>query len=411
MVKGGQMRHAKLPLDGTRTGFGQLLSDEFVPMLGEPIQKVMAYLDDVDYIAADIPDYIDIAVTQGERTLATVNITHNTTTEGENLKGLLVSNHAKISRSDGMGYNELILRNSGYQPGAVGVNLDFEVKTPSKTLFSIKFSMPGTINNDLKYISTSNLTELTNLDTGFSNIDVDIDVLGQAQIKGGITDVNSLLVNIGTIKRLKTALNIGSVNKLITMRLYFDNSSTVSGVVKMRAVKNTATNEMDVQPLITFSSDNSTILIEKLFTEENSPEVFEALHVILDRVTDLIDLYDKRLKGEAVEIAPAPTPVTEEAYVQSIYSNSYTPITTYDFGGQDQGATTVTTETLDGNEALKLSGFDRLRFNYATPLDLSDMEYLHIDVLPMQPMELQVSTVLNGATPAENPTNVDQLIS
>ena len=411
MAKGGQMRHAKLPLDGTRTGFGQLLSDEFVPMLGEPIQKVMAYLDDVEYINADIPDYIDIAVTQGERTLATVNITHNTTTEGENLKGLLVSNHAKISRSDGTGYNELILTNSGYQPGAVGVNLDFEVKTPSKTLFSIKFSMPGTINNDLKYISTSNLTELTNLDTGFSNIDVDIDVLGQAQIKGGITDVNSLLVNIGTIKRLKTALNIGSVNKLITMRLYFDNSSTVSGVVKMRAVKNTATNEMDVQPLITFSSDNSTILIEKLFTEENSPEVFEALHVILDRVTDLIDLYDKRLKGETVEIAPAPTPVTEEAYVQSIYSNSYTPITTYDFGGQDQGATTVTTETLDGNEALKLSGFDRLRFNYATPLDLSDMEYLHIDVLPMQPMELQVSPVLNGATPAENPTNVGQLIS
>ena len=152
MVKGGQMRHAKLPLDGTRTGFGQLLSDEFVPMLGEPIQKVMAYLDDVEYINADIPDYIDIAVTQGERTLATVNITHNTTTEGENLKGLLVSNHAKISRSDGTGYNELILRNSGYQPGAVGVNLDFEVKTPSKTLFSIKFSMPGTINNDLKYL-------------------------------------------------------------------------------------------------------------------------------------------------------------------------------------------------------------------------------------------------------------------
>lgn len=408
MVKGGQLRAAQLPLDGTRTGFGQMLSDEFVPMLGEPIQKVMAYLDDVEYVQADIPDYIDIAVTQGEKTLATVNITHNATIDGGNLKGLLISNHAKISRSDGTGHNELILTNSGYQPGT-GVNLDFEVKTPSKTLLSIKFSMPGTINNDLKYLSTSNLTELTNLDTGFRNIDVNIDVIGQAQIKGGITDVNSLLLNIGTIKRLKTALNIGSVNKLITMRLYFDNSSTESGVVKMRAVKNTATNEMDVQPLISFPSDDSTMLIEKLLTEENSPEVFEALHGILDRVTALIDLYDKRLKGETVELAPAPTPTTEAAYVQSIYSDSYSPITTYDFGGQDQGATIVTTEALSGNEALKLTGFDRLRFNYATPLDLSDMEYLHIDVLPMQPMELQVSPVLNGATPAEKPTSVGQL--
>lgn len=411
MVKGGQMRNAKLPLDGTRTGFGKLLSDEFVPMLGETIQKVMAYLDDVEYIQADIPDYIDIAVTQGERTLATVNITHDTTTEGENLKGLLISNHAKISRSDGTGDNELILRNSGYQPGNVGINLDFEVKTPSKTLLSIKFSMPGTINNDLKNLSTSNITELTNLDTGFKEIDVNVDVLGQAQIRGGITDVNSLMVNIGTIKRLKTSLNIGSVNKLITMRLYFDNSSTESGVVKMRAVKNTATNEMEVQPLITFSSDKSSILIEKLLTEENSPEVFEALHSILDRVTALIDLYDKRLKGETIELAPAPTPATQEAYVQSIYSDSYTPITTFEFGGQDQGTTTVTTEALGGNDALKLTNFDRLRFNYAIPLDLSDMEYLHIDVLPMQPMELHASPVVSGATPAENPVSLGQLNS
>ena len=107
-------------------------------------------------------------------------------------------------------------------------------------------------------------------------------------------------------------------------------------------------------------------------------------------------------------LTAAPVPTQDADKVLSIYSDTYTAATTYNYGNWGQ-TTVVDTETIDGNEALKLSSYNYLGFELQTQLDLSDMDYIHIDVLPLQPMDLGITPVMNGGTPTELPTSVGTL--
>ena|GEM_PF-792629 len=100
--------------------------------------------------------------------------------------------------------------------------------------------------------------------------------------------------------------------------------------------------------------------------------------------------------GEAFVLTPAPAPTKAAANVKSIYSDAYTPATTYEYGTWGQ-STQVATETVEEDNILHLTNFNYLGFVYATDLDLSDMEYVHIDILPMQAMDFGITPILRAA--------------
>ena len=97
--------------------------------------------------------------------------------------------------------------------------------------------------------------------------------------------------------------------------------------------------------------------------------------------------------GEAFVLTAAPTPTKAAADVISIYSDAYTPATTYEYGNWSQ-STQVATQTVSEDNMLHLTNFNYLGFEYATQLDLSEMEYLHIDVLPMQDMNFGITPII-----------------
>ena len=105
--------------------------------------------------------------------------------------------------------------------------------------------------------------------------------------------------------------------------------------------------------------------------------------------------------------APA-APTKPAANVMSIYSDAYTPATTYNYGGWGQ-STVVTPETVGGGEIVKLTNYNYLGFEYATQLDLHEMEYVHIDILPMQTMDLGITPILVAGSPTEKSTSVGAL--
>ena len=107
----------------------------------------------------------------------------------------------------------------------------------------------------------------------------------------------------------------------------------------------------------------------------------------------------------ALTAAPAPTQAAAD--VISIYSNAYTG-TGYAYGGWGQ-STIVADEQVESNDMLKLNNYNYLGFELATQLDLSDMEYVHIDVLPLQNMNLGITPIMTGA-PTEKPTSVGTLV-
>lgn len=106
-------------------------------------------------------------------------------------------------------------------------------------------------------------------------------------------------------------------------------------------------------------------------------------------------------------LAAAPAPTQAAADVISIYSNAYTG-TGYAYGGWGQ-STVVTDQKAENDDVLQLTNYNYLGFELATQLDLSDMEYVHIDVLPLQNMNLGITPIMTGA-PTEKPTSVGTLV-
>lgn len=114
--------------------------------------------------------------------------------------------------------------------------------------------------------------------------------------------------------------------------------------------------------------------------------------------------------GDVFILTAAPAPTHVAANVVSIYSNAYEPATAHWIGGWGQ-TTQTAFETVDGDEMYVFTNFNYLGFEY-NPIDLGEMEYLHLDVLPMQEMRLGVTPILQpggGAPNTEQPTSVGEL--
>lgn len=101
--------------------------------------------------------------------------------------------------------------------------------------------------------------------------------------------------------------------------------------------------------------------------------------------------------GDVFELTAAPVPTHDAANVVSIYSDTYEPATGFWIGNWSQ-ATQVSNETIDDDQMYVFTNFNYLGLEFANDVDLSQMEYLHIDVLPMQAMNLGVNPILRNPT-------------
>lgn len=103
--------------------------------------------------------------------------------------------------------------------------------------------------------------------------------------------------------------------------------------------------------------------------------------------------------GDVFVLTPAPTPTQAAEDVISIYSDAYTEATTRGIGLWGQ-STQLNETNIDGNNTMYLTNFNYLGFELGTQLNASEMQYLHIDVLPMQAMNLGITPIFPG--PIEN---------
>lgn len=77
----------------------------------------------------------------------------------------------------------------------------------------------------------------------------------------------------------------------------------------------------------------------------------------------------------------APTPPTRlESEVISVFSDAYTNLTGTDFNPNWGQSTIVTTEVIGGSNTLKYANLNYQGTQFASPIDASSMEYLHVDV-------------------------------
>lgn len=115
----------------------------------------------------------------------------------------------------------------------------------------------------------------------------------------------------------------------------------------------------------------------------------------------------EELPGEFT-LTAAPTPDKEADCVTSLYSNQYTAATAYNYGSWGQ-STVVEEVSVGTDNVLQLTNYNYLGFEFASDLDLSEMEYVHIDILPMQAMSFGITPIMRGGTPTENSQSVGTL--
>lgn len=96
---------------------------------------------------------------------------------------------------------------------------------------------------------------------------------------------------------------------------------------------------------------------------------------------------------EPTEAAPAPT--VDAADVISLFSDAYTNLEGTDY--PDWGQTTVVSnESVAGNSTLKFTGLNYQGIQLASSLDVSSMEYLHIDYWTQNSTELNAFLISSG---------------
>ena len=105
----------------------------------------------------------------------------------------------------------------------------------------------------------------------------------------------------------------------------------------------------------------------------------------------------------------SPAPDKPAADVLSIYSDAYTPALTWADGSWEQ-STVKTEKVVNENHILQFTKYNYFGFDgWSTQLDLSGMDYVHIDVLPDRAITLRITPIMTGGTTKENPISVGDL--
>ena len=119
----------------------------------------------------------------------------------------------------------------------------------------------------------------------------------------------------------------------------------------------------------------------------------------------------KSVTATTLGLSAAPTPTHDAEDVVSVYSDTYTTATTWSAGGWGQ-STVQSTEQIDGNNTLKFSTFNYFGFdNFGTQLSISEMEYVHLDILPISDITLRFTPIMRGGTTTENAISVGNLVT
>ena len=289
-------------------------------MLNNVMVLLESFMEGVKLFTFEIPANTNVSLTYGGKPVVTIDLSADLSVIGQSLfDGLIFSANNKIYKgvldNSGSGVFEFNITNTGYKPVS-GVNLDFAAKKDNKQLVSFKVSMPGTFKGtDLQQYMTAN-----GFDIGFQSLNIDIDVLGQAQLKGGIPDLNAF-INLLVAADSEAARSEASepdatyqamldmINQMVQINLYYDGSSTPAASVKLLPSYDAEYDEWESAPYIVFA-DNSKYELDEFFTVENFPEVAQGVMKIAGDVTQLVETVKESAKEQIQSVDNTFRPAT-----------------------------------------------------------------------------------------------------
>lgn len=265
-------------------------SAKYLALFGLTIDNIKTLMSGVTRMDMVVPEHTQLIMTQGSTTLlnGTVDVDLSSLKEGESVDALVLSMNAIFAKSSGTGTFELSLKDTGYKP-VMGANIDFTAKSDGLPILSLKVSVPGTWKG----------LDLQTLDFGLESISVNLDVMGQVQVKGGIASIRGFLVAMLSAddsdeESFKAALE--QVNQMLDLKLYYDGSNTAAGWIMLQPYYDEEDEEWAAAPVICFASDNSVYPVGEFFSAENFPDVLMGVATIVSELQGLSSVFEQTVE-------------------------------------------------------------------------------------------------------------------
>lgn len=265
-------------------------SAKYLALFGLTIDNIKTLMSGVTRMDMVVPEHTQLIMTQGSTTLlnGTVDVDLSSLKDGESVDALVLSMNAIFAKSSGTGTFELSLKDTGYKP-VMGANIDFTAKSDGLPILSLKVSVPGTWKG----------LDLQTLDFGLESISVNLDVMGQVQVKGGIASIRGFLVAMLSAddsdeESFKAALE--QVNQMLDLKLYYDGSNTAAGWIMLQPYYDEEDEEWAAAPVICFASDNSVYPVGEFFSAENFPDVLMGVATIVSELQGLSSVFEQTVE-------------------------------------------------------------------------------------------------------------------
>ena len=152
------------------------------------------------------------------------------------------------------------------------------------------------------------MTEEGGIDLGFQSLNDEIDIMGQAQLRGGINDLNAFLMTFiaaqsadaqdeATVKAV-----LAQLNQLIDAKLYYDGSRSPAATIELVAAYDEEDQEWIAKPYLVFTGDDSRHLLQDFFTTENFPEVAQGVATIVSDLGQLVNNVKEKAEENVVKV-------------------------------------------------------------------------------------------------------------
>ena len=295
---GGRTCVAKLTAEGNKgtislpvdeddvEDFVENIEDEDSPyhFLSKSVDKVKNILEGVEMVDVDVPETMSLVFKYGNFEMMNSQITIDDISGGDDDSGLFFSANVKFFKEGG-GTFEIVLNNSGYMPND-GVKLDFAAKKDGNSLLTMKLDVPGTFTG----------LDLTTLDFGFESLNIDMDVMGEVQVKGGITDMTAFLQSMSPEDGEDFEASIKKANEYMNINFYYDGTNEVRAYLELQAYQNEK-GRWRSNLVIHFKSDDQTYTFAEYFTKERFPEVSDRVNELAEEFEELVEAIKNKASG------------------------------------------------------------------------------------------------------------------
>jgi hypothetical protein len=268
------------------------------------ISKILnALFEDVTELIFQVPAKTTIDVERDGLQLMHTSIDVDLDKLPEDLsEGMYLDAKMAFLKDDQTNFFELNLTNTGYKAGD-GINFDLAMTNAGDSLLSIKLNAPGTFKGtDMR----AYLTEDGGIDLGFESVNLDIDILGKAQLKGVVDNISTFYTNLmildNTTEEESFKEVLSELNKGMDLSLFYDKSTTPAATFELVGEHDEERNSWDTEAVIRFASDNSTCTLSEFFTEENFSDVIEGMMTMVAEVKDVVAKAREKVKEIALGI-------------------------------------------------------------------------------------------------------------